>query len=96
MAQTGGGNVAGADPELVGAGDWLDWANVMEKGGVELVEIENIIDNLWTEENGRPPNLFKVGLGIETDDDDFMLHARILLFMILSMPEKSGQRSYHH
>ena len=55
----GQGQLAGADPKLVGAGDWLDWKDKMEEGGVELVEIENIIDNVWTVDNGRPPNIFK-------------------------------------
>ena len=82
MSQTGDGNVAGADPDLIGAGDWLAWAGVIEKGGVELIEIENIIDNVWTEENGRPPNLFKVGLSVEYVIKYTKFCDRILLFMI--------------
>ena len=61
VSRAGAGNTAGADPALVGAGTWLDWRQSLEEGGVELVETpENIIDIVWTEENGRPPNLCKV------------------------------------
>ena len=61
LSQSGPGNVAGADPNLLGAGDWLDWREQMEKGEVELrATTENVIDNIWTSENGRPPLEFKV------------------------------------
>merc|ERR1711892_467460 len=54
MSKTGSGSIAGADPEIVGAGTWLDWEKALEEGGVELVTVKNLIDNIWTEENGRP------------------------------------------
>ena len=60
MSKTGSGNIAGADPEIVGAGTWLDWEKALEEGGVELVTVENLIDNIWTEENGRPTQVYKV------------------------------------
>ena len=60
ISQTGTGNIAGADPNIVGAGDWLDWEKVLEEGGVELVTLDNLIDNVWTEDNGRPTPEFKV------------------------------------
>jgi len=59
MSKTGSGNIAGADPEIVGAGTWLDWEKALEEGGVELVTVENLIDNIWTEENGRPTQVYK-------------------------------------
>ena len=55
--------IAGADPGLLGAGDWLSWADKMAGGGVELRETEeNIIDRVWTAETGRPPKSYKVDL----------------------------------
>merc|ERR1719187_934081 len=56
ISKLGPGNIAGADPNLVGAGDWLDWEENLSKGEVVLIPINNIIDNVWTEEGGRPPN----------------------------------------
>ena len=55
--------IAGADPGLLGAKDWLSWADKMAGGGVELRETEeNIIDRVWTAETGRPPKSYKVDL----------------------------------
>ena len=55
--------IAGADPGLLGAGDWLSWADKMAGGGVKLMETEeNIIDRVWTAETGRPPKSYKVDM----------------------------------
>jgi len=59
ISQVGAGSIAGADPNIVGAGDWLDWDKAFEEGGVDLVTVENLIDNVWTEDEGRPPTTFK-------------------------------------
>ena len=64
ISKTGSGNIAGADPELVGAGTWLDWDKVLEEGGVDLVTVENLIDKVWTNETGRPTPSYKVGFNI--------------------------------
>ncbi len=51
---------AGADPGLLGARDWISWAEQMAGAGVQLTETqENIIDMVWTAENGRPPKSYK-------------------------------------
>ena len=51
---------AGADPGLLGARDWISWAKQMAGAGVQLTETqENIIDRVWTAENGRPPKSYK-------------------------------------
>ncbi|XP_023336292.1 xaa-Pro aminopeptidase 1 [Eurytemora carolleeae] len=47
--------VVGADPVLAGAGEWLDWENVLKKEDIQLMKSKNLIDNIWTAENGRPP-----------------------------------------
>lgn len=53
------GDRVGADPNLIGAQTWMDLAAAVEEGGIHLVSVsENLIDFIWTEENGRPP--FKV------------------------------------
>ena len=60
VSQSQPGAVAGADPSLVGAGDWLDWEEELEEGGVELRPTGgNIIDLVWTADNGRPPPSYK-------------------------------------
>jgi len=59
VASKGSGNIAGADPTLIGAQDWLDWDKSFEEGGVEFLPIENLIDKVWTEDNGRPEPQYK-------------------------------------
>jgi len=54
-----GSGLAGADPSLVGAEQWGEWEETMRKGGVSLTKVENLIDRVWTEGNGRPPNIHK-------------------------------------
>jgi len=49
----------GADPEMVGAGTWLEWQETLEKSGSSMVKMENFVDILWTEANGRPPPVEK-------------------------------------
>ena len=60
VASKGSGNIAGADPTLIGAQDWLDWEKAFEEEGVEFLPIENLIDKVWTEDNGRPEPQYKV------------------------------------
>ena len=59
----------------VGAGEWLQWNETLSRGGVGLEEVgklrclafswleplqvEDLIDLVWTEEGGRPPALYK-------------------------------------
>ena len=60
VSQSQPGSAAGADPSLVGAGSWLEWVEELEEGGVELrATQENIIDSVWTADNGRPPPSYK-------------------------------------
>ena len=59
VSKSGPGTKAGADPRLVGAGDWLYWQDVMAEGNVELLTTENLIDTVWTEDNGRPKPEYK-------------------------------------
>jgi len=49
----------GADPKLVGTGDWLDWQESLEKNGIDMLKSINLIDLIWTEEQGRPPKVYK-------------------------------------
>jgi len=49
----------GADPKLVGTGDWLDWQESLEKSGIDMLKSINLIDLIWTEEQGRPPKVYK-------------------------------------
>jgi hypothetical protein len=49
------GSFVGADPQLTNAETWLDLKRLLEKFDSKFVSVENIIDQLWTEETGRPP-----------------------------------------
>ena len=60
VSQSQQSGVAGVDPSLVGAGDWLEWEEELQEGGVELrPTLENLIDVVWTADNGRPPPSYK-------------------------------------
>ncbi len=46
----------GADPSLIGASTWLDMAGELEEGGLGMKSIaDNLVDRIWTEEDGREP-----------------------------------------
>jgi Xaa-Pro aminopeptidase len=50
------GSIVAADPTLFGAKSWLDMTKELEKNGIKMISLaENLIDVIWTEENGRPP-----------------------------------------
>ena len=51
------GSVVGADPRLYGASAWIDLEEDLAGGGRGLIlrdMTENLIDLVWTEEEGRP------------------------------------------
>ena len=49
------GHSVGADPSLIGAQRWLDWEKGLSNNGITLKKQEkNLIDDVWTDENGRP------------------------------------------
>ena len=40
---------------LIGAKRWIDWENSLRDNAIDLkTEEKNLIDQIWTEENGRP------------------------------------------
>jgi hypothetical protein len=47
----------GADPTLIGAHIWIELAEELEDKGIILVDSlpHNLIDQVWTEGDGRPP-----------------------------------------
>ena len=46
----------GADPSLMSAQTWLSMKSSLEDGGLVFVSVgDNLVDNVWTEANGRPP-----------------------------------------
>ncbi len=46
----------GADPSLIGAATWLDTEATLAAGGVQLISMkDNLVDRVWTEEDGREP-----------------------------------------
>lgn len=51
--------LVGADPQLVGAEDWLGWNTTFRQDNITLQEIDNLIDRIWTEAGGRPPQVYK-------------------------------------
>ena len=49
------GSVVGCDPTLLGAKTWLKMNDSLAKSGVTLKSFKtNFIDEIWTEDNGRP------------------------------------------
>lgn len=60
LANLTAGSLVGADPKLMGAKTWLDMRETLDQANVTIVSIvENLIDEIWTEENGRPPFIAK-------------------------------------
>jgi len=53
-AYLGKGSFVGADPALISAQSWLDLKKRLESFDLKLVSVENFIDQLWTEQTGRP------------------------------------------
>ncbi len=51
------GSRVGADPTLIGAKTWLEMEAELEEGGLVLVSFaDNLVDRVWTEEDGREPS----------------------------------------
>ena len=49
------GDTVGADPNLFGAQRWIDLEGKLDKEKIQFKsETTNLIDQVWTEENGRP------------------------------------------
>ena len=50
------GSIVGCDPTLMGAKTWLKLNQSLAENQVILKSFRtNFIDEIWTEENGRPP-----------------------------------------
>ena len=50
------GSIVACDPTLFGAKTWIDMREKLEKSNITFKSLtENLIDQVWTEENGRPP-----------------------------------------
>ena len=59
------GSVVACDPTLFGAKTWIDMRQTLEKSGILFQSFkENLIDMLWTNENGRPPMKVRCKLNI--------------------------------
>ena len=49
------GSIVACDPMLMGAKTWINMREELNKSGIELKSIrQNLIDEIWTEDNGRP------------------------------------------
>ncbi|KAJ9581804.1 hypothetical protein L9F63_003873 [Diploptera punctata] len=49
------GDVVSADPKIITWKDWTTWDTVFSKAGLELkLHTENLVDNIWGENEGRP------------------------------------------
>ncbi|XP_067122415.1 LOW QUALITY PROTEIN: uncharacterized protein [Centruroides vittatus] len=49
------GSVVGADPRLINQKTWIKWEEKLAKSGVILRgDYKNLIDEIWSESNGRP------------------------------------------
>ena len=56
LSELSSGSIVACDPKLMGAKTWITLKETLSKEGVELRSLsENIIDVVWTEDNGRPP-----------------------------------------
>ena len=56
LSQLPSGHVVACDPKLMGAQTWLKLKEDLSEHGVVLRSLSrNLIDEIWTEENGRPP-----------------------------------------
>ena len=49
-------SVVACDPKLMGAKTWINMEEKLSQVGVNLTSFsQNMIDDVWTEDNGRPP-----------------------------------------
>ena len=56
LTELSSGSIVACDPKLMGARTWITLNDALSKKGVELKSLsQNIIDVVWTEDNGRPP-----------------------------------------
>ena len=56
------GSIVACDPTLFGANSWINLRDSLKKSNIELKSIrQNLIDLIWTPENGRPPLEVKFG-----------------------------------
>jgi len=60
-ADQNGQAVIGACADQLGAGTWLDWQESFKSYSEDMIlePVENLIDLLWTEQNGRPPQILR-------------------------------------
>ena len=50
------GSIVACDPKLMGAKTWITLKEKLSEVGVNLTSLsQNLIDEVWTEDNGRPP-----------------------------------------
>ena len=56
LIELSSGSIVACDPKLMGAKTWITLKEALSKKSVELKSLsQNIIDVVWTEDNGRPP-----------------------------------------
>ena len=56
LSELSEGSIVACDPTLFGAKTWIDTQKSLEKSGIIFQSFkENLIDMIWTNENGRPP-----------------------------------------
>lgn len=73
------GSRIGANPELLGAKTWLALSNSLSTRDIDLVSVPgDLIDQIWTVENGRPP--FKVQTQIVRKVDELDLENIVVDF----------------
>ena len=56
LSQLPSGSIVACDPKLMGAKTWITLEEKLSEVGVNLTSVsQNLIDEVWTEDNGRPP-----------------------------------------
>ena len=56
LSQLPSGSIVACDPKLMGAKTWITLKEKLSEVGVNLTSLsQNLIDEVWTEDNGRPP-----------------------------------------
>ena len=56
LSQLPSGSIVACDPKLMGAKTWITLEEKLFEVGVNLTSLsQNLIDEVWTEDNGRPP-----------------------------------------
>ena len=56
LSQLPSGSIVACDPKLMGAKTWITLEEKLSEVGVNLTSLsQNLIDEVWTEDNGRPP-----------------------------------------